>query len=402
MKGIVFSFIIFFLAVTVIALLLLQRSLISSRLEEIFVEERITSMNSLHESIVRDLGKVTEIIMRRAIVVAASHVISEGSGLDNATLRLEELVLNGTLNQTPESLMENSTLSDWIKKMESVSIIKGFYSNLTLLDLEIKPYDSWNLLVRINLSINITDKQGVASLTRNETIDTLVFLEGLEDPLSPLNTEGRVTNTIRKSPFDGNFTQLLLIGNGGNGWAYANVTNNIANKNGKILVVHNASEVDLSGVKGVISETDILIPITVPYVVNSSALSLIPSNINLLLDGDNGKVWFIDNFKKHVENSYYYSSNNGPSFLDRLEGNLTCNYCSLTPNIIGLESFVNKKELISLGLPIVENKTNIDYLYFSESFVSGEKVKGITDDFNYFRIDSSHQPIYGVEFIIES
>ena len=395
MKGIMFSLIIFFIASTIAALVMLQRSLISHKREELAIEERINSMKNLHESILRDLGKATEIITRRAIVAATSHVISKGKGLDDAPLRLKELIMNGTLNQTPESLMQDNTLPVWVERIENVSKLKGFYTNLTILNLEIKPYDSWDLLVTANFSINLTDEYGVASLIRNDTMNELVYLEDLEDPLYPLKTEGVATNVIRRTPYENNFTQLLLIGSGGNGWTYGNVTHNFVEKNDKILVIHNATGLDLSGAKGVISETEILTPITIPYLVNSSALSLITSNVNVLLDGDNGKVWFIDNFKKHVENSYYYSSANGPSFLDRLEGNLTCNYCSLKP--VGLESFVNKKEFNSLGLSVEENKTNIDYLYFSEGFVGGQAIKGVSDSSNYFRIDGPHQSIYGVQ-----
>lgn len=395
-KGIVFSIIIFFIASTVVALIILQRSLVSHRREELAIEERVNSMKNLHESILRDLEKATEIITRRAIVAATSYVISNGKGLDDAPLRLKELLLNGTLNQTPESLMQNNTLPVWIEKIENVSKLKGFDVNLTLLSLSVEPYDSWDLLVSTKLSINITDEHKIASLIRNEKIDTLVYLEDLEDPVYPLYTGGVAANTIRRTQFKNNFTQLLLTGNGNNGWVYAEATNNTADENGKILIIHNASGVPLDGAKGVISEVNFPDP-GIPYLVNSSALNLISSGINILLDGNN-KTWFIDNLKNHVENSYYYSSNDGPSFLDRLEGKLTCDYCSLTSNTIGLESFVNKDEFISLSLPVDLNKTNVDYLYFNSSYSSTVcKVKGLSST---FRIDPQHEITYNVTHLV--
>ena len=94
----------------------------------------------------------------------------------------------------------------------------------------------------------------------------------------------------------------------------------------------------------------------------------------------------ISNFSNHVANSYYLSSTNAPSFLNRLSGNFSASE-------YGIESFVNLGELSIQGVSINE-KSTLDYVYFSNSnpsplcTVSGMPV--------WFRIDSSNAIRYNI------
>jgi hypothetical protein len=409
-KGIMFSFIIFFLAVTLVGFISVQRSLISGRREQLFVETRINALNNMYESAIRDVEKTLDTITRRAMIVCFNNITREGITLQQANVTLKELILNGTMNGEEEDIMGNNTFPYWMQKIEQVAILKGFnvtIDNQTIEQtLEIKPYDSFNLLVEAKMSINITDLQGVAALDRSVQIKSLVSVEGMEDPLYLLNSYGLMSNTITKSHYIGNYTQVILTGNnGGNNYAYGETTKDSTpgHFNDKILVVLDADSVpNLNQAKGVISKNPITGPITISYIVADDALNL-PENINVLLDGSNDKVWYIDNFKKHAENSYYQSSQDGASYLDRLEGKLTVQtkYSSQSNNVIGLESFVNKNK-IPPELTVYQEKTNIDYIYFSPGSMNGNKVKGISNS-NWFRIDNQdqHQTTYGVNELIE-
>lgn len=409
MKGIMFSFVMVFLTITLISLIAVQRSLVTERKEQLYLENRINSMNNLHESIVRDIKKALDIITLRAISVSISHIVTTGIPLDNADVRLEELVQYGTLYGVPESLMENATFGNWTSKMEEVGDLKGFYVNISLISLDIKPYDSWNLDVETEIIINITDMNGVASLNRSAKIDKLVNLEGLEDPLYPLATNGVASNFIVRTPFVGNFTQIILTGGGNNGWAYGEVANEtpvtacgVTDKSNKILVTSDASTiVCLNQFRGVVADTTIT-GATIPYVnyTNPMATSKLSTGMKILVDGDNGKVWYIDNFKTHAENSYYNASEKGPSFLDRLEGRFRIKdeYASQTSNMIGLESFINKYSFWSLNIEINETKTNIDYVYFNTSIdEGGREVKGLDPS---FIMDNEHKNAYNVSDIL--
>lgn len=409
-KGIMFSFIIFLFASILTSLILIHRSMIVHKRELLAIQTRVVTMNNFFDSISRDLGKASEIIVRRAVSASISRIISSGIPLDDAIYRLKELSLNGTINGTDEVLMENATLPEWVDKIEIVGLQKGFQTNISITNFELEPYDSWNLIAKINFSIEIADLKGIANLSRNASVEKLISIEGLEDPLYPLYTQGYATNTIVRTPFKGNFTMLLVEGIGnGRDWVYgesilidsvhADDADDVQDKDEKILVTDNASVFDiatLNDFKGLVTEGNIPLGLTIPSIINATnAMNLIPNNTNILLDsnlnfGDAGKVWFIENLKEHVENSYYHESSEGPSFLDRLEGRLTCNYCNLVPNI-GLESFVNKQYFNVIGLSIEVEKTNVDYIYFNNTRdPSSNGVKGLDST---FRIDN--EPLLG-------
>ncbi|MEM5811186.1 MAG: hypothetical protein QXG91_00335 [Candidatus Aenigmatarchaeota archaeon] len=87
-----------------------------------------------------------------------------------------------------------------------------------------------------------------------------------------------------------------------------------------------------------------------------------------------------------LNNSYYHISLNGASFFDRLEGKyFVQEKYKISNNYIGLESFVNKDKLLTSGIPINENQTNIDYLYFSNYNTTSYKIVGMP---NNFRLDN--------------
>jgi hypothetical protein len=100
----------------------------------------------------------------------------------------------------------------------------------------------------------------------------------------------------------------------------------------------------------------------------------------------------VSNLKFHVSNSNYYVSNLAPSFIDRLEGKKTAN-----ANGNGIESFVDLEKLSNQGIH-VEQKSNIDYIYFSND--NPAPIYGISGMPYWFKIDDAHVDKYGVRNLI--
>jgi len=93
----------------------------------------------------------------------------------------------------------------------------------------------------------------------------------------------------------------------------------------------------------------------------------------------------VSNLTGHVTNSYYVASDLGPSFLDRLQGDVSAN-----PN--GIESLVYLPGLSSQGVS-VEDKSCVDYIYFSDDNPSDCNIGGMS---NWFKLDSAHLSKYEV------
>ncbi|MFH1442571.1 MAG: hypothetical protein ABIG96_00905, partial [Candidatus Micrarchaeota archaeon] len=77
----------------------------------------------------------------------------------------------------------------------------GFNTNITALYLNVTPYDSFNLIFYMLLFINSTDPEGTISIARTYNESYLLSIEGLDDLLYPLSTNGFVKRTISKAYF---------------------------------------------------------------------------------------------------------------------------------------------------------------------------------------------------------
>ncbi len=97
-----------------------------------------------------------------------------------------------------------------------------------------------------------------------------------------------------------------------------------------------------------------------------------------------------------LNNGYYIASNNSPSYLMRLEGNLS-------PSKNGIESLVNITKLIDVGLT-PKQKSVVDYIYFtniSTYDICVNNSKADPDLPNWFRLDQTynHDKIYQINGI---
>lgn len=86
----------------------------------------------------------------------------------------------------------------------------------------------------------------------------------------------------------------------------------------------------------------------------------------------------------HVESQLYTNNSVAPSFLMRFEGNF-----SSSPQ--GIESFINKQKLSSQSIPVYQERSDIDHIYWGPAPVDGEVVAGMQP---WFRIDTAHKNRY--------
>ena len=109
-KGIMFSVIIFFIAISLIGLIMIQRSLISYSREDIYVQTRINALNNHYSSVVRDLGKTIETITQRAIIACLNNISLEFVPMNEANVTIKGLIINGTMDENEVYIMKNATL----------------------------------------------------------------------------------------------------------------------------------------------------------------------------------------------------------------------------------------------------------------------------------------------------
>ncbi len=338
-----------------------------------FVMERIIAdqEHQIAKNIEEDFGRALKIAGRRALLTAINRIIMKGEYLDNSSLRLSELMLNGSLNGTPEALMQNNTIKDWKEKLLQVDT--GFVTDVNYSELKITNYDGFNIDFSAVLTINVSHPLNLSRIDKTFRKHVLVSLSGLEDPVFPLSTTGYVKRVVRRYEYP--FYARKIVSGVSSGNCSGEVTfNSTSPDSEKILVVHDASGV--SGFAGIVSES-LNQPAVSCYIIGAAnAVDLINQTIQesgydiIHLDNLTDSVWSIP-LINGIKNSKYYASK-GPNFLQRLEGNL-----SVSPDNKGMESFV----LLEPGLPVKDNQTRTDYLYFDNSTRTGcYKARWVLED----------------------
>jgi hypothetical protein len=119
------------------------------------------------------------------------------------------------------------------------------------------------------------------------------------------------------------------------------------------------------------------------YIVNTKGK--IPMKINKTIYTTFVNGGDVSNLLDHLGKRYYVNSTLAPSFLNRLEGNLSANEN-------GIESFVYLPNLASQGFSI-KDKSVVDYIYFSDNNPGKDTVAGMPA---WFKIDDAHKAAYGI------
>ncbi len=360
----------------------------SGGLEKIVADQEYLMMKNIED----DFSRAVEISGKRAILAAINDVINRGAYLENSTLSITEMMINGTLHGNLSFIMIDNTLDEW--KNNILEISTEFYTYLSCHDLVIENHNGIKIKATVNMSINVSDNLNISEISKNIRKDILVSFDGFEDPLFPMETLGFLERKIDIYPYTFYAKKIVTGTSSGNCSGPVTFDNTTADPE-KILVTYDAS--GISGYMGVIAETG-GIPSASCYVIGATdAVSEISSVVNqtgyqtIYIDSVTSAAWSLP-IKEGIENGYYYYSN-GPTMLERLEGN----FSGGNPN--GTETFVIIPDLQALGMEIKDQQTRIAYLYFSSQSLNGQQVRGLPE---WFRIDSEHADNYNLTELLMS
>ncbi|NIO44690.1 MAG: hypothetical protein GTN36_04015 [Candidatus Aenigmarchaeota archaeon] len=356
------------------------------------------------DSIETDLQRFMEIVGKRALISAVSNITISGTPLDDAQLRLRELIENGTLKGNYSPLVDKDNLKRWEKNVSDIASNSGFDLSLKITETNVTQNSSFNILFEIKVLVNISDENAKMGILRNITAKSIVSIDGIEDPLFPLNTLGRVFKVIRYYNFS-DYSKNLVGGSNSSGSnsGYAFVKLNadlqaVDINSSRVLVTDTivGKEAIASSFAGVVSEGDTAIPetFTGQAIISgaTNAVTIIENETRIYLDAQTKKVWDLQNLTLAMRNGYYKPSIDGASFLDRLEGRLKLsgkyNY--------GLESFVYLPAISDADIVVYYNLSCVDYMYWNMTGGSSIRNGDYDPVFDWFKIDSNHETIYGV------
>lgn len=196
MKGIFYSIMIALFMIPILALIVFYSQVTTS--QNIATEIRADEMQYFSESIEEDLSRFIQINGKRALV-AVINLTQNGTVLDNAPLRLAEIIENGTLygNQT---FADQKNLTMWEKNISDIASRSGFDINLKIMSFNVTQNDSFSLLFSTLVYLNISDASADIGISKNLTAETSVSIENIIDPLYLNRTNGKIFKTIKRSP----------------------------------------------------------------------------------------------------------------------------------------------------------------------------------------------------------
>ena len=342
-------------------------------------KERILAMNNFINDMETDMQRAFYISAFRALVSLQNEILNTGNFSNRENM--EEIIMNGTINGTYASTMENSSLSYWNEKMKNISKNMGININISFYNFSTYQKDSWSIDFGIRSNESIYDNKHTATWKRNISLKTSVPVNGQIDPIYSIYTNGKYLKAVKNCGYK-NFVTLIKSGSG-DGWVYGyvNYTDSEDDANSSRIVVSSDmsswSSDKINTFLGAVS-TSFPSNVTVPH-VKLSDVSGLPEKI-LISDG---KIYDIENLRNFLFDGCYKSSN-GPSYLMRLEGNL-----SNSP--YGIESFVNLDDFENVGIHTNSGISCVDYMYFSNNQTSAHRIKGMPD---WFYLDDDHLSEY--------
>lgn len=347
-------------------------------------------LRETERGIENDFERAIEITGIRACLGATDYMIREGQTLDNASYRLEELIVNGTIYGNQTYVMVNNSIYDWRTRI--LSITPGFNIIINFFNYSIENNDGFSLLAQVRLYFNISDRLNTVKISKDVVKNISIPIENIEDPTFPYNTLGSASRGIIFHPYPYHAVNIVT-GTASLSNCSGNVSYNPSDPSpgGKILVTADAT--GISGFEGVVGEGP-GIPSVSCYIVGATgAVSLTETVLNqsnyteLNIDMQTDGLWSLP-INDALEKGYYthFENESGPNLLMRLEGNL-----SETSN--GIETFVNVPGLQDWGVPIKPNQVSLAYLYFDSSTHTGFQVRGLPD---WFRIDAARAVRYNL------
>ena len=186
----------------------------SLRQESSVVGSRVRATDFFIYDLERDIERGTYIAGFRSLLGLQQYITSTGRYINNTPETLQEILVYGTINGSYVSVMNETQLTVWIERIKHEAAKIAVDLEYTINDVQAYHTDPWVVGIELNVSLNISDRTGVASWDRDQLIATQINITTFEDPIYTVSTYGRVINTIQATNVtdftDGTDTANLL------------------------------------------------------------------------------------------------------------------------------------------------------------------------------------------------
>jgi hypothetical protein len=180
------------------------------------VARRVSTMETYLYSLEQDLQRKLYIFSYRTLFSLEDVVSRTGTYVPNVSSVFDEAFFNGTIYGNVSTILNDTTyaaiLLDVNKKSQKINV----NVSISQPSITVSQKDSWTVQVTLFINLTMFDNTQLASWSRQENISTLINIEGFDDPLYIINTNGRVPYKINRSIYvlNGTLTNLTAHFNG--------------------------------------------------------------------------------------------------------------------------------------------------------------------------------------------
>lgn len=352
--------------------------------------ERIGQASFFLDSVLSDMDRSLSIAARRSLTGANNYVVTEGEALKSAEENVSEIMVNGTLDGEQIETVGNASLTEWTGRVSEIAERSSYSISISVTDYS---FSTEPFYVRPSFEVDarLKDPTTLASFNKTADATTSASLSGLEDPMITLRSKGRYTTTIKKCNFEKPAENILSAEQNSSTVAYGKVVleptdgEAVSNQGEKILAVEDPDSYSsdyTDDFEGVVAAQESSNPgqVNSDYALGTGSLNGVKGGEGIVIDS--GEVWWTG-FRLMFDNGCYLESERGPGFLDRLENKLVNDGSS------GLETLIDVSELPS---ELQKSDSAVAFVYFNESgsYGSTESIKGVSDEYTWFRLDGHH------------
>ena len=193
------------LVIVMFSLFIITLTFYSQVQERETIQKRVSTLNNFVFSVEEDMPRQLKATGFRIIFLFEKRIAETGSYITNLNAVFSEMFFNGTLyGQTnPEigALMMGVTLPEIEDSLKEKARKINTEINLTNSTITVSQEDTWRVKVTLNSYVLIRDKSNLVSWNKVLNISAYIDIEDFEDPLYIINTNGIVTNKIKRTPY---------------------------------------------------------------------------------------------------------------------------------------------------------------------------------------------------------
>ncbi|UCC91676.1 MAG: hypothetical protein JSV39_00150, partial [Candidatus Aenigmatarchaeota archaeon] len=213
-------------------------------------------IHQVERSVENDFGKALVTSGKRALIAGDDYVVMSGNALSDAIAGIKELMENGTIEGNESMLMVDNTLANWTNKILAVPV--NFQVNLSFANLGISGNDSFHIRASAKLNVSVADELGIGRIDKEDMYyEALIPVEGAEDPIFTLKTNGVLTRSVKVSKYAYRAKKLVIGGTNSSGSCSGEVTFDKLECDSKVLVTENTTGVNFGCFSGFVIEDSV-------------------------------------------------------------------------------------------------------------------------------------------------